>query len=280
VTMFEKLQQASRLNDSGGFPYLRSHPLTTERMGDMQSRLPQGNPSVNPLDPVPVDWVHAMVSARARVLSSANVDGLRAWSTQVASAELVKLTTPAQVAALYGATLAALKLREYAAAQATWSRLDGLTRSNAAAALTTALLGAELALAQGAPTRAQTLLQGLPDTDRAVLFLHTQASIALGKSEPVAQALQTWLADHPRDAQAWQWLAQADTARGKAVAGIRAQAEASVAQLDYAAALEQLKAAQNMVRQGSGGADHIEASILDTRTRQVELLVREQAVER
>jgi uncharacterized protein (DUF2345 family) len=53
-----------------------------------------------------------------------------------------------------------------------------------------------------------------------------------------------------------------------------------VAQLDYAAALEQLKAAQNMVRQGSGGADHIEASILDTRTRQVELLVREQAVER
>ncbi|MFM1979894.1 MAG: hypothetical protein RLZ68_1159, partial [Pseudomonadota bacterium] len=278
VTMFEKLQQASRLNDSGGFPYLRSHPLTTERMADMQSRMPQGNPSVNPLDLVPVDWVHAMVSARARVLSNANVDGLRAWSAQVASAELVKLTTPAQVAALYGATLAALKLREYAAAQATWSRLDGLTRSNAAAARTTALLGAELALAQGVPTRVQTLLQGLPDTDRAVLFLHAQAGIAVGKVEPVAQDLQAWLADHPSDAQAWQWLAQADTARGKAVAGIRAQAEASVAQLDYAAALEQLKAAQNMVRQGSGGADHIEASILDTRTRQVELLVREQAV--
>ena len=38
VSMFEKLQQASRLNDSGGFPYLRSHPLTTERMADMQGR--------------------------------------------------------------------------------------------------------------------------------------------------------------------------------------------------------------------------------------------------
>ena len=29
VSMFQKLAQASRLNDSGGFPYLRSHPLTT-----------------------------------------------------------------------------------------------------------------------------------------------------------------------------------------------------------------------------------------------------------
>ena len=34
--MFEKLQQASRLNDNGSFPYLRSHPLTTERIADMQ----------------------------------------------------------------------------------------------------------------------------------------------------------------------------------------------------------------------------------------------------
>jgi beta-barrel assembly-enhancing protease len=35
VTMFDKLQQASRLNDDGAYPYLRSHPLTSERIGDM-----------------------------------------------------------------------------------------------------------------------------------------------------------------------------------------------------------------------------------------------------
>jgi predicted Zn-dependent protease len=38
VTMFDKLQQASRLNDVGAFPYLRSHPLTGERMADMRAR--------------------------------------------------------------------------------------------------------------------------------------------------------------------------------------------------------------------------------------------------
>ncbi|MBC8057500.1 MAG: M48 family metalloprotease, partial [Rhizobiales bacterium] len=42
AAMFEKLDQTSRLNDSGGFPYLRSHPLTSERIGEARSRLGPG----------------------------------------------------------------------------------------------------------------------------------------------------------------------------------------------------------------------------------------------
>ena len=41
--MFEKLRHTrSRLNDSGAFPYLRSHPLTTERIGEARARLGTG----------------------------------------------------------------------------------------------------------------------------------------------------------------------------------------------------------------------------------------------
>lgn len=279
VSMFEKLQQASRLNDSGDYPYLRSHPLSTERMSDMQSRLPQGA-TASPTKIAPLDLVHAMVSARARLLSNANVDGLRAWSAMVLPAELAKQSVSSQVASLYGATLAALKLRDYAAAQETWTRLDQLVRTDTGAIRTVALLGAELALAQGLPAKAQGLLQKMTDDSRATLFLRAQATIPSGKAESAAQALQAWLADHPRDAQAWQLLSSANTAQGKTVAGIRAQAESSLVQFDYAAALNQLKAAQNLVRQNTGGADHIEASIVDTRTRQVELLLREQALDR
>ncbi|MEO7107031.1 MAG: M48 family metalloprotease, partial [Rhodoferax sp.] len=50
VTMFAKLEQASRLNDAGNFPYLRSHPLSTERMADMQSRIELPDSS-NPRNP-------------------------------------------------------------------------------------------------------------------------------------------------------------------------------------------------------------------------------------
>jgi len=34
AAMFEKLDHASHLNDSGSYPYLRSHPLTSERIGE------------------------------------------------------------------------------------------------------------------------------------------------------------------------------------------------------------------------------------------------------
>ena len=60
---------------------------------------------------------------------------------------------------------------------------------------------------------------------------------------------------------------------------MRAEAEARVAQLDYRAALDRFRAAQDLVRKGGGG-DYIEASIIDTRARQVESLLREQSLER
>jgi predicted Zn-dependent protease len=53
VDMFDRLQQAARLNDDGSFPYLRSHPLTSERIADMRARLPLATagarPGVGPL---------------------------------------------------------------------------------------------------------------------------------------------------------------------------------------------------------------------------------------
>ena len=61
---------------------------------------------------------------------------------------------------------------------------------------------------------------------------------------------------------------------------IRAEAEAQVALFDYSAAMDRFKAAQGVVRNAAGGIDHIEASIIDTRARQVQSLLREQALER
>jgi hypothetical protein len=60
---------------------------------------------------------------------------------------------------------------------------------------------------------------------------------------------------------------------------LRASAESQVAMLDYGAALDRFKAAQNVVKSNSP-ADHIDASIIDTRRRQVELLLKEQTLDR
>jgi hypothetical protein len=56
-------------------------------------------------------------------------------------------------------------------------------------------------------------------------------------------------------------------------------AESRVARLDYAAALDRFRAAQAFSR-SQAAANHINASIIDTRQRQVELLLQEQTLDR
>jgi predicted Zn-dependent protease len=280
VGMFEKLQQSSRLNDAGGFPYLRSHPLTTERIADMQLRVRQSEQAG--IQPV-ATLEHAMVAARARVLSNSAVDALRIWAQEVQPGNLAKLSTAAQVGSLYGATLSALKLRDFPQAQATLARLQERTAGDAAASRLTHLLALESALVQGDIATAARLRKasGTPaDSSRTALLLGAQTDTLSGKGEAAAQNLQTWVADHPRDAQAWQLLAAANIAIGRPVAAVRAEAEVNVAQLDYNAAFTRFKVAQDMARKSTRPADHIEASIVDTRARQMELLLREQALER
>jgi predicted Zn-dependent protease len=290
VTMFEKLQQANRLNDSGGFPYLRSHPLSTERMADMQDRIPRGvatTPAGTSTNAPELD--QSMIAARARVLSNASVDALRVWSLQARPDQLVRLTPPQRAGTLYGASLAALKLRDFSEAKSLWTRLTEQVASDAAAARLARLLGAELALGQGDGPRALGLL-AVPDSEsgsggsRVELFLRVQAQLQIraqnSQMAQAAQQLQTWLTDHPRDAQAWQLLSSAYAAQGRTLGAIRAEAEVNVAQLDYVAAHTRLKAAQELIGKGGAGVDHIEASIVDTRARQIEQLLRENSVER
>ena len=280
VGMFEKLQQANRFNDTGAFPYLRSHPLTTERIADMQAR--QHLLPATPARPLTV--VHAMMAARARILANPEVDSLRQALAQAEAPAYAGLSTAQQAGVLYAAVLAARGQREFEAARRWQERLQAHVAQDAAAAYQARLLGAELALAMDEPRRARELL-GASATGpsaqrpRAWVLLRASAWTRSGQAREAAEQLQVWLAGRPRDAQAWQLLSAAYTVQGRTLQAVRAEAEAHAARLDYAAARDRLKAAQELARQG-GVVDHIEASIIDTRSRQIESLLREQALER
>jgi len=157
------------------------------------------------------------------------------------------------------------------------------TGPNTGAGRLVRLLGAELALKKDQPQKAlewlNPLLKLSGKLPRPEQFLAAQALTRTEQSGLAAQQLQTWLAQHPRDAQAWQLLAAANTAQGRTVSAIRAEAEAFALHQDYEAARNRLKAAQDLARK-SGGGDYIEMSIVDTRLRQMEGRLREQALER
>jgi predicted Zn-dependent protease len=282
VTMFGKLQQAAGVNDNGAYPYLRSHPLTTERIADMQSRLPLGVSASASQQ----DMEQAMVAARARVLSQSQVDNLRTW-TQL-PVNLPAQATPAQKAgSLYAAALAHQLLRELQAARQQWLALQALTAPNLAAARLSRLLGAELQAARGEYAQVVQSLQPSAMTRRwprpelvaiAQSLAHLPAHPA---TATVVQQLRQQVQDTPHDAQAWNLLATLLAGQGQPLASLRAEGEAQMARMDLQGALDRFRAAQELARQATlQPGDHIEASIVDSRIRQLQGQLREMQLER
>lgn len=316
VSMFDKLQQASRYDD-GSFPYLRSHPLTGERIADMRARLPQGPAAapgssagpVNPapaaigssimgapglrLDlpsggtrgaqgpaagsglPMPPRTVHALVSARARVLAENSPDRQRAWLANGQAAG-------ASPGDRYAAALSALRLGQRDLALDLAQRLRTAVSAEARPtvdALLLELLLAPTAAAAALPAPQSTLLaelrdQALGGTSRANALLGAQAALATGQPQRAVSRLQAWVALQPRDALAWQTLSRAYAVQGQSLRAIRAEAEARAAHLDFAGAADRFKVAQALPA-AQRGADAMELAIVDSRRREVEALLRE-----
>jgi predicted Zn-dependent protease len=292
VGMFGKLQQAAGLNDNGAFPYLRSHPLTSERIADMQARQQLNTPGAVPA----TDMAQALMSGRARVLSQNTPDALKAWTQEVE--QPYSQDGPAQRAGkLYAGTLAYLQQRNMPAAERTLQQLRELasksvpTNSPAVQAVDAnsgmsvgrwlRLLSAEVAMKQDRFEAAlQHLLPGgaVSDLARPELMAAAQAVQRLPGHALVGEItrqLRQRVFVAPHDAQAWNQLAGLLAVQGQALAGLRAEAEAQVARLDWEGALDRFRAAQDLAKRSRLQAgEHIEASIVDTRLREVQAKLR------
>jgi predicted Zn-dependent protease len=291
--MFEKLQQASRLNDNGSFPYLRSHPLTTERIAEAQARvqlasLEASKPSREKgIETGKALVLHAMMAARARILAAPGVDALR---SMVAQAQRRSTPPPLQSPAsadnvrdagtLYAGAYAAAQLRDFPGAKSLLEKLRPLIAADMPQAASAAgLLAVEIDLIAGVVPSTAASVDISKATSRAEVLTQARSLTAAHRAQDVSNRLQTWVTAHPKDAMAWQLLAVAYGNQNQNVRAIRADAESRAAQLDYPAALDRFKAAQGLMRSNPASADYVEGSILDTRTRQTESLIKEQALQ-
>lgn len=276
--MFEKLEGASRLNDNNQYPYLRSHPLTIERISEARLRLRDPQAGSSRAEPAR----HALMQARARVLMDGSETNLRRLQA------LAQPGSPAvdlpRLAGLYGATLASLRLRDFDRAAQSLAAGSALAASNfrsqPSATRAFALLGVELAVARGANGPALDSAAAALAGDRSRVGLLAQASVALarhrsGDSGAAAalrastEALQTWVTEHRRDALAWQSLAQCAEPLGLRLRSLRAGAEAALAGGDVLGAVDRLRAAQQVARQ-PGQDDDLELAIIQARLREIE----------
>ncbi len=295
AAMFEKLDQSSRLNDSGAFPYLRSHPLSSERIGEARSRLGTGQ-----VAPANTDFEHALAQARARVLMDSRVDALRRW--QAMDSDRPGSTPAERLSAAYSSALASTLLRDWARADAALAVATRLASGEARGSRVTrsvALLAAQSLFERGDAAHAATTLQPFVDSaSRPVMLLDAQVALALasrtagatgasGSADAAAHntalkrsadRLQTWLALHPRDAAAWAQLGQAWTHLGQPLRAMRAEAEVRLALGDLNGAVDRLRAGQRSARSGAS-VDFIDASVIDARLRQIEIQRRQIAAD-
>ncbi len=271
AAMFEKLEQASRLNDSNNYPYLRSHPLTSERIGEARARL-----GTTPAPPPVSVLEHTAAQARARVLMDARVDSLRRW--QAMDGDTNAVTVSDKLGAAYSSGLASTMLRDWSRADASIARalalVRGSPRSDARAERAVVLLQAQSMLDRGdAAAVAPLIARYTGEGSRPVELLAARAAVLQGNDrralERSAEELQTWVATHPIDATAWLTLGQVWGGLGQPLRSVRAEAESRFALGDLQGASDRLRAGQRLAR-GSGTVDFIEASVIDARLRDIE----------
>ncbi len=276
VGMFQKLAQASRLNDSGGFPYLRSHPLTTERMADMQSRIGAAMPPAKP-----ASLEHAMMSGRARALMAIHSDDVQQLGLALEQDFKPDWPQAKQAAMLYAAVMAYTQQRQATKARAALSHLLTLTRDDPDGQRAAQWLAADTERRLGSPS---ACVAQLPQTEeRSHVLLSAQCRLDMKQPElakRTSERLQIWLAQHPRDPLAWDLLAQAHQQTGDQLRALRADAESRAVRWDEQGAVDRLQAAQALTKQWAkegklDRAGQLEASIIDSRLRTLEAMRRE-----
>jgi predicted Zn-dependent protease len=280
--MFERLQGAVRLMDDNAFPYLRSHPLTVERIAEARGRV-EGLPAAPPTSAL---LEHPLMQARARVLMDRTDAGLARQQAQ----RPAETATPAERLGLwYGSALAALQRRDLPAAAAALAQVEAILQASPLREPATArlklpllLLQAQVRAAAGDPAGAVAIIDasGLATTHRAALLARASAALqaarAGGEPGPAArarlrestEALQVWVAERRNDALAWSQLSQCAGQLGLAMRAVRAEAEARAAVGDLVGAIDRLRAAQALARDPSR-ADFVELSVIDARLREL-----------
>lgn len=265
ASMFERMEQSYHLMDSGAYPYLRSHPLTSERIGEARARLGTAGETR-----VVGTTEHALMAARSKVLMDQRAD---AWRyLQGLDAGSRQGTQMDQLAARYASALASIKLREFSRAETTLKTADaiaGMLGADPGAKRMMVYLHAEFELARGKPDAGFAALEALKDErSRPMLMMKAELAKADGRAEvkrAAADSLQTYLSLNNNDALAWQEIAPLWQQLDQPLRSVRAQGEARAAVGDIVGAIDRLRSASRLSR--GRDSDQIEASVIDARLR-------------
>jgi len=254
ATMFEKLQRATGVSDDASVPgWLRTHPMTVERIADAQNRAAR-LPYRQHIDSLDFQLVRAKLRVEA-------VEPPRAVA--YFRAALREQRYASEPAARYCLAAALLRDGKSAEAGAEVARL----RAESAASPMIDLLDARVKQAAGERRAADAVLakaaEQYPES-RALTYARAAALQAEHRNEDALGVLRAALRLYPHDDRLYALQAQTYAALGKRLLQHQSQGEAYALQGSLPAAIEQLQIAR-----ASGDGDFYQLSVVDARLKEL-----------
>ena len=261
-SFFERLQKFGRLYENNAPGYLRTHPLTSERLADMGNRI-QGRPYKQ----VPDSLDFQLVRAKLRAEEGTSRDAVVEFETRLKDRSFAG----SEAAMRYGLAQARIRDGNLAAAD---KELSELRRLNAVSPMIETL-AARLRLKQGdAAGGVQILRAAQPrfPQERAIVYGLVESLLEARLPQEAIKVTEEDLLSYPSDAKMHTLQARTYSLLGRHLQQHRAQAEAYALLGQAPAAVEQLELAQK-----AGDGNFYEHSQVDSRLRELRKRVADEA---
>ena len=275
---FQRLQKATGIMDSGVPSYVRTHPLTTDRIADMQDR---ARNIANRNVPTAVEFY--FIKARARMEQSGSSSQM--YDLKNTFEGLSKQSVPGkQMEGFYGLALVAQKQGKFDQAVSYLQQARNLANSASAPgspvqrqSLSLDITASELALARGKSEEAlqiaQATLKAYPQSYAAGAAM-MNAYLKLGRTNDAITWLKARTRLQPNEVVWWTMLSNAYDQAKNVPMRHYALGEKYGLEGAWPSAIEQLKIARS-----SGGADFYQASSIDARLREMQKQYQEELKE-
>ena len=253
---FTTLQRGSRFTDGAAPSFLRTHPLTSERIADVSNRVEN-----MPYKQITNSLAFDLVKAKLRANSGFTQTAIDQFEDNIKEHRFAN-----EVAEHYGLAVAFLRKNNIAGAS---TQVDWL-KAHASPNPMIENLMAQLAVARNNPlVAANQYAKSLTlfPTHRGLIYGYAEHFLALNQPDKAIQLVQEKQAIYPDDAQLFALLAKAYLAKNKQLLHFQALSESFFRQYQLKRAIEQMQFAS----QAKDG-DFYQQSIVESRLKEMRRL--------
>jgi len=254
---FDKMQKGTRFREGGAPAFLRTHPLTTERIADVSNRV-QNLPYRQTMDSREFHYVRAKLRAAMGTPQEAV-----AWFRS----KLQEKKFADEASQHYGLALALLRANNASAAQQELAWLRAHTTPHPMVETLAAHQLVALGRLDEAAAQFRQGLQRFP-SHRGLIYGYAELLLATGQAQDALALIESKQRQYPDDPRLYELKSQAYTRLGRNLLRHQAQGEAYYRRFNPEGAVEQMELALK-----SGDGDFYQLSIVESRLRELRRIV-------